>query len=148
MSTAPMSNLDLMAPPVVKTIQQRSLMVGLVFGVIAAVGAWLQPDQFFRAYLLGLHGMAGRDSGLDGDSHAPPSDQGAWGMVIRRILGAAMRMRAADGAVVHPAAVLEYAGSTSGRGRWMRSRTNICASTCRTSRKTLSTRSTGSSSAP
>ncbi len=45
MSTVPARNLDLMAPPVVKTIQQRSLMVGLVFGVIAAIGAWLRPDR-------------------------------------------------------------------------------------------------------
>ena len=43
MSAVPMSKLDLMTPPVVKTIQQRSLLVGLVFGVIAAVGAWLLP---------------------------------------------------------------------------------------------------------
>ena len=38
-----------MAPPVVKTIQQRSLMVGLVFGVIAAVGAWLATRRNFSA---------------------------------------------------------------------------------------------------
>ena len=54
MSSAPAHNLGLMAPPVVKIIQQRSLLVGLVFGVLAAVGAWLQPDQFFRAYLIGF----------------------------------------------------------------------------------------------
>ncbi len=39
MSPASTHNLNLMAPPVVKTIQQRSLLVGLVFGVLAAVGA-------------------------------------------------------------------------------------------------------------
>ena len=49
MNAAPLRNLDLMAPPVVKTIQQRSLIVGLVFGVIAALGAWIRPDEFFRA---------------------------------------------------------------------------------------------------
>ena len=45
MSTVPMRVQDLMAPPVVKTIQQRSLLIGLVFSVIAALGAWRLPDN-------------------------------------------------------------------------------------------------------
>ena len=52
MSSVPRHNIDLMTPPVVKTIEQRSLIIGLVFGVIAALGAWLRPDEFFRAYLM------------------------------------------------------------------------------------------------
>ena len=135
MSTVPMSNLDLMTPPVVKTIQQRSLLIGLVFGVIAAVGAWLQPDQFFRAYLHGLHGMAGRDSGIDGDSHASPSDQGRMGNGDPQNSGSGHALRAADGGACSSRCCLEYAASTSGPGRWMGLRTSICASTCRNSRK-------------
>jgi len=85
------------------------------------------PDGFF-------HGMAGNNSGIDGDSHAPPSQpKAAWGMVIRRILGAAMRCVPPDGGAVHPAFYLEFADSISGPGRWMPLRTSICASTCRTS---------------
>jgi hypothetical protein len=34
MSAARANNLDLMAPPVVKTIQSRSLIVGVIFAVI------------------------------------------------------------------------------------------------------------------
>ena len=59
MSAVPLRNLDLMAPPVVKTIQQRSLVVGLAFGVLAALGAWLRPEEFFRAYLLGFMAWLG-----------------------------------------------------------------------------------------
>ena len=43
-----------MPPPVVKTIQERSLADRLVFGAIVSCGSWpFQPDQFFRAYLIG-----------------------------------------------------------------------------------------------
>ena len=91
MSPASMQNLDLMAPPVVKTIQQRSLLVGLVFGVIAAVGAWLQPDLFFRAYLMAFMAWLGVTLGSMAILMLRHLTKGAWGMVIRRILGAAMR---------------------------------------------------------
>ena len=91
MTTAPLSKFDLMAPPVVKTIQQRSMIVGLIFGVIAAVGAWLQPDQFFRAYLMAFMAWLGVTLGSMAILMLRHLTKGAWGMVIRRILGAAMR---------------------------------------------------------
>ena len=84
-------NLDLLAPPVVKTIQQRSLLVGLVFSVIAAVGAWAESDQFFRAYLMGFMAWLGVTLGSMAILMLRHLTKGAWGMVIRRILGAAMR---------------------------------------------------------
>ncbi len=91
MTTAPLRNIDLMAPPVVKTIQQRSLIVGLIFSVIAVVGAWLQPDQFFRAYLMAFMAWLGVTLGSMAILMLRHLTKGAWGMVIRRILGAAMR---------------------------------------------------------
>jgi hypothetical protein len=91
MSRAATHNLDLMAPPVVKTIQQRSLLVGLVFGVLAVVGAWVRPDQFFRAYLIGFMAWLGVTLGSMAILMLRHLTKGAWGMVIRRILGAAMR---------------------------------------------------------
>jgi len=91
MNPAPAHNLDLMAPPVVKIIQQRSLLVGLGFAVIAAVGAWARPDQFFRAYLIGFMAWLGVTLGSMAILMLRHLTKGAWGMVIRRILGAAMR---------------------------------------------------------
>src|SRR5713101_880110 len=91
MSPASTHNLNLMAPPVVKTIQQRSLLVGLVFGVLAAVGAWARPDQFFRAYLIGFMAWLGVTLGSMAILMLRHLTKGPWGMVIRRILGAAMR---------------------------------------------------------
>src|ERR1700737_3231505 len=91
MSTVPMPKLDLMAPPVIRTIQRRSLVMGLVFGFIAAIGAWIRPDEFFRAYLLGFMAWLGVTLGSMAILMLRHLTKGAWGMVIRRILGAAMR---------------------------------------------------------
>jgi hypothetical protein len=90
MSTAH-NNLDLMAPPVVKTIQQRSLLFGLVFAVISLALAFLRPDEFFRAYLLGYMAWLGVALGSMAILMIRHLTGGGWGMVIRRILGAAMR---------------------------------------------------------
>jgi hypothetical protein len=91
MSALPMQKLDLMAPPVVKTIQQRSLLIGLIFSVFAGLGAWLRPDEFFRAYLLAFMAWLGVTLGSMAILMLRHLTKGAWGMVIRRILGAAMR---------------------------------------------------------
>src|SRR5713101_5761141 len=91
MSAAQANQLDLMAPPVVKTIQRRSLVVGVVFAVIAGIGACVQPQQFFRAYLLGFMAWLGVALGSMAILMLRHLTKGAWGMVIRRILGAAMR---------------------------------------------------------
>jgi hypothetical protein len=91
MSPVPLRSTDLMAPPVVKTIQQRSLIIGIVFSVIAALGAWLRPDEFFRAYLMAFMAWLGITLGSMAILMLRHLTKGAWGMVIRRILGAAMR---------------------------------------------------------
>src|ERR1700732_1851125 len=91
MSTVPMHKLDLMAPPVIRTIQRRSLVMGLVFGFIAAIGAWIRPDEFFRAYLLGFMAWLGVTLGSMAILMLRHLTKGGWGMIIRRILGAAMR---------------------------------------------------------
>jgi hypothetical protein len=42
MSAAYAHNLDLMPPPVVKTIQKRSLVIGLIFALISlSLATWL-----------------------------------------------------------------------------------------------------------
>jgi hypothetical protein len=91
MSAAPVKQLDLSPPPVVKTIAQRSLIVGVVFGVIAVILAFLRPEQFFRAYLLGFMCWLGVALGSMAILMIRHLTGGGWGMVIRRILGAAMR---------------------------------------------------------
>ncbi|MFZ0957520.1 MAG: hypothetical protein WAN60_14325 [Candidatus Sulfotelmatobacter sp.] len=91
MSAATATHLDLTAPPVTKTISQRSLIVGVVFGVVAVVLAFSQPQQFYRAYLLGFMLWLGVALGSMAILMIRHLTGGGWGMVIRRILGAAMR---------------------------------------------------------
>jgi hypothetical protein len=91
MSTARANDLNLNAPPVVKTIQQRSLIIGVIFAVISVALAFVRPDEFFRAYLLGYMCWLGVALGSMAILMIRHLTGGGWGMVIRRILGAAMR---------------------------------------------------------
>src|SRR5580698_2013118 len=91
MSAATTPHLDLTAPAIVKKISQRSLVVGVVFAVIALVLALKQPDEFFRAYLLGCMCWLGVALGSMAILMIRHLTGGGWGTVIRRILGAAMR---------------------------------------------------------
>ena len=89
--SAAATNLDLSAPPVMKTIGQRSLVVGVVFGIIAAIGAFIQPQPFYRAYLLGFMLLLGVTLGSMAILMIRHLTGGGWGTVIRRLMGAAMR---------------------------------------------------------
>src|SRR6202451_4409361 len=91
MSAATTPHLDLTAPEVVRKISQRSLVVGVVFAVIAFVLALRQPDEFYRAYLLGFMCWLGVALGSMAILMIRHLTGGGWGTVIRRILGAAMR---------------------------------------------------------
>src|SRR5579872_5165309 len=90
MSAAPQP-LDLSAPPVVKTIAQRSLIVGVVFGIGAVALAITRPDEFYRGYLLGYMCWLGVALGSMSIIMIRHLTGGGWGVVIRRVLGAAMR---------------------------------------------------------
>ena len=91
MSPVPANQLDLTAPPVVKRIYQRSLMVGVVFAIGSVLLAIMNPDQFYRGYLLGFMCWLGVALGSMAILMIRHLTGGGWGMVIRRILGAAMR---------------------------------------------------------
>jgi len=83
--------LDLTPPPVVKTIGQRSLIVGVVFGAVAVFLAFTQPAEFYRAYLLGFMCWLGVALGSMAIIMIRHLTGGGWGVVIRRLQGAAMR---------------------------------------------------------
>ena len=90
MSAAP-KHLDLSAPPIVRTISQRALVVGVVFGLGALVLAFARPDEFYRGYLLGYMDWLGVALGSMAIVMIRHLTGGGWGTVIRRVLGAAMR---------------------------------------------------------
>ena len=91
MSTAHSYNPDMMAPPATRKIQARSLMVGIVFSVIAIVIGFFRPDEFFRGYLLAFMAWLGVTLGSMAVLMIRHLTGGGWGTVIRRVMGAAMR---------------------------------------------------------
>lgn len=88
------TNAELMAPEVTHTIYQRSLGVGIVFGVLSLITAILPAtsDQFFRGYLLGFMFWLGISLGSMAFLMIQHLTGGKWGMVIRRPLEAAMNV--------------------------------------------------------
>jgi hypothetical protein len=91
MSAASAKPLETMAPPVARTIQSRSLVIGLIFSAIAMGGAFLRPDEFFRGYLVAYMAWLGVTLGSMVILMIRHLTGGGWGTVIRRIMGAAMR---------------------------------------------------------
>ena len=83
--------LDLSAPPVVKTIGQRALIVGVLVSVGAIALAFARPEEFYRGYLLGYMDWLGVALGSMAIVMIRHLTGGGWGSVIRRVLGAAMR---------------------------------------------------------
>lgn len=91
MSAPVTRQLDLTPPPIVKTMMQRSAIVGVVFAIVAAILAVVRPDEFYRGYLIGFMLWLGVALGSMAILMIRHLTGGGWGMVIRRILGAAMR---------------------------------------------------------
>ena len=91
MSAPSTPQLDLTAPPIVKKIAQRSLIIGIVFALISIALAFVHPDEFYRGYLLGFLCWLGVALGSMALLMIRHLTGGGWGTVIRRILGAAMR---------------------------------------------------------
>jgi len=83
--------LDLSAPPVVKLIGRRSLMIGAVASVVAVILGFANPTVFMRGYLISYMDWLGVCLGSMVILMIRHLTGGGWGMVIRRILGAAMR---------------------------------------------------------
>jgi hypothetical protein len=91
MSATRTPTLDLSAPAAVKVAAHRSLIVGLIFAVISGILAFFNPQEFFRAYLIGFMLCLGAALGSMAILMVRHLTGGGWGMVIRRVLGAAMR---------------------------------------------------------
>ncbi len=89
-ATGKMTKSDLMAPPVAQTIQQRSLVIGVIAAIASVAGAFLAPDSFYSAYLTGFMFWLGLSLGCMAILMLHHLVGGAWSIVIRRILESGM----------------------------------------------------------
>jgi hypothetical protein len=89
-ATVKMNKSELMAPPVAQTIQQRSLVIGAIAAVVSIAGAFLAPNSFYSAYLIGFMFWLGLSLGCMAILMLYHLVGGAWGTVIRRILESGM----------------------------------------------------------
>jgi hypothetical protein len=92
MTPARGNNTEFAAPEVVTTMHQRSLGVGVIFGIASLIAAILPGtrEQFFHSYLLGFMLWLGLALGSMAFLMLQHMTGGKWGMVIRRPLEAAM----------------------------------------------------------
>jgi hypothetical protein len=87
---AKLTKSDLMAPPVAQTMQQRSLVIGVIGAAASVAGAFLVPGSFYSAYLIGFMFWLGLSLGCMAILMLYHLVGGAWGTVIRRILESGM----------------------------------------------------------
>ena len=83
--------IDLATPPIIKTIQQRALLVGGIATLVVLFVAFTNPTVFFRGYLVSYMDWLGICLGSMAIVMVRHMTGGGWGTVIRRILGASMR---------------------------------------------------------
>ena len=79
------------APESVSRLRQRALLVGVLGLAVCAFGAFVDPDQFFRSYLLGYLLSLGVTLGCLGLVMLQYLTGGHWGIIIRRPLESATR---------------------------------------------------------
>ena len=77
--------------PELKSLQSKLLMAGGIGGALCAVGLLMNPTQFVRSFLPAYMWMLSITLGSLGLAMVHQVSGGAWGVVIRRILGAATR---------------------------------------------------------
>ncbi len=86
-----MTAQDYRAPESAGRLSQRALVVGVAGLLLCAVGAFTNPEQFFRSYLIGYLLSLGIALGCLGLLMLQHMTGGNWGIVIRRPLESATR---------------------------------------------------------
>src|SRR4051812_1482949 len=77
--------------PALARLQQRALTIGVI-GLLAGVaGGVMDPDQFFRSWLIGFLACLGLTMGSLGLLMLQHLSGGQWGLIGRRIFEAASR---------------------------------------------------------
>ena len=82
---------DYQAPPGVNRVQSLGWIVGGIALLLAVVGAFLKPDEFYQAYLFSYMLVVGLTLGSLGLLMLQHLTGGRWGIILRRPLEAASR---------------------------------------------------------
>jgi hypothetical protein len=72
--------------------QRRLLIGGGVGGAVSLIGLWSNPAQFFQSYLMAYMFVLGATLGCLALGMIHQLSGGAWGVVTRRLIGAASRV--------------------------------------------------------
>ncbi len=80
------------AIPELAPLQRKLLLAGAAGAVLSIVGAFIDPAQFYRSYLLAYMWCLGATLGCLALGMVHQLSGGAWGVVIRRPIGAASRV--------------------------------------------------------
>lgn len=86
-----MTTTAVMLGPSMDRLQRMSLMIGVVFLVITAIGLFVDPGQFFRSYLFAYVYTLGLSIGCLGILLLHHTVGGKWGVVTRRLLESGAR---------------------------------------------------------
>lgn len=78
--------------PELAQYQQRFLLAGGAGAVLSLVGWFMNPAQFYRSYLVAYMFVLGATNGCLALAMIHQLSGGAWGVVTRRIIGAASRV--------------------------------------------------------
>src|ERR1700682_3620356 len=80
------------AIPELAPLQRKLLAAGAIGALLSLVGWFVNPDAFFHAYLMGYMWCLGATLGCLALGMVHQLSGGAWGVVIRRPIGAASRL--------------------------------------------------------
>jgi hypothetical protein len=78
--------------PILRDHQRRLFLAGAAGGVLSLAGWWIDPVQFFQSYLMGYMFVLGITLGCLALGMIHQLSGGAWGVLIRRPIGAASRV--------------------------------------------------------
>src|SRR5215467_12497158 len=78
--------------PELATYQRQFLLAGAAGAVVSLIGYFVNPKQFFQSYLMAYMFVLGLTLGSLAIAMIHQLSGGAWGVVIRRQMGAASRV--------------------------------------------------------